>query len=163
MDELDFPAVYERHARDVYRFALYLSGDVALAEDLAAETFARAWAARDRIRLGSVKAYLLTIERNLYRDETRRPAAVSLPEHLDVADAAADPEASAGARHELRRVLAGLREIPVADREVLLMATVEGLSHHAIALALDLSEAAVKVRVHRARARLNVVLAGMEK
>ena len=163
MDGLDFPAVYERHARDVYRFALYLSGDFALAEDLAAETFARAWAARDRIRLGSVKAYLLTIARNLYRDETRRPAAVRMPDHLDVADAAADPEASASARHELRRVLAGLREIPVADREVLLMATVEGLSHQAIALALDLSEAAVKVRVHRARARLNAVLARMEK
>jgi hypothetical protein len=27
VDELDFPAVYARHARDVYRFAVYLSGD----------------------------------------------------------------------------------------------------------------------------------------
>ena len=67
MDDLDFPAVYERYNRDVYRFALYLCGEFSLAQDLTAETFARAWIARDRIRVGSVKAYLLMIARNLYR------------------------------------------------------------------------------------------------
>jgi DNA-directed RNA polymerase specialized sigma24 family protein len=36
--ELDFAALYERHARDVYRFSLYLSGNFALAEDITAET-----------------------------------------------------------------------------------------------------------------------------
>jgi DNA-directed RNA polymerase specialized sigma24 family protein len=38
VDELDFAALYERHARDVYRFSLYLSGNFALAEDITAET-----------------------------------------------------------------------------------------------------------------------------
>ena len=42
------------------------------------------------------------------------------------------------------------------------MATVEGLSHQAIAVALDLSVDAVKVRVHRARVRLNAIRAEME-
>lgn len=158
VDELDFAAVYERHARDVYRFALYLSGDFAQAQDLTAETFARAWAARDRVRVGSVKAYLLMIARNLYRDEKRRPADVSLPVNHEAPDAGAGPEASARARHELRRVLRGLRQIPESDRAVLLMATVEGLSHQAIAAALGLSVDAVKVRVHRARVRLNAAL-----
>jgi RNA polymerase sigma-70 factor, ECF subfamily len=155
VDEPDFAVVYERHARDVYRFALYLSGDSAHAQDLTAETFARAWAARDRIRVDSVKAYLLMIARNLYRDERRRPADISLPENYDAADGGVGPEASAEARHELRRVLRALREIPESDRAVLLMATVEGLSHHSIAVALGLSVDAVKVRVHRARVRLN--------
>jgi hypothetical protein len=45
---IDVAEVYERYARDVYRFALYLSGNRALAEDIASETFARAWIARDR-------------------------------------------------------------------------------------------------------------------
>jgi RNA polymerase sigma-70 factor (ECF subfamily) len=48
-----------------------------------------------------------------------------------------------------------LRELPEGDRVVLLMATVEGLSYQTIAAALDVSVAAVKVRVHRARVRLN--------
>jgi len=162
VDEPDFSAFYERHAPDVYRFSLYLSGDFALAQDLTAETFARAWVARDRIRVGSVKAYLLMIARNLYRDVRRRRAESRLADDFEVADRAPGPEAAAQARDELRRVLWALGMIPEHEREVLLMATVEGLSHHAIAIALDLSVEAVKVRVHRARARLHAVLVEME-
>jgi len=160
MDDLDFPAIYDRYGRDVYRFTLYLCGQFSLAQDLTAETFARAWLARDRIRVGTVKAYLLMIARNLYRDCKRSPEDVGLPDGLEVADDAASPEATAGARDQLQHVLRALRKIPDADREVLLMATVEGLSHHDIAAALGLSVAAVKVRVHRARVRLNAALDG---
>lgn len=91
MDEPDFTAFYERHSRDVYRFSLYLSGDFALAEDLTAETFARAWIARERIRVGSVKAYLLMIARNLYRDVMRQRADSSLPDNFEIADGAPGP------------------------------------------------------------------------
>jgi RNA polymerase sigma factor (sigma-70 family) len=66
-----FRDLYERYYRDVYRFALFLTGDVARAEDLTADTFVRAWTARDRIRHETVRAYLLTIARNLYRDSLR--------------------------------------------------------------------------------------------
>ena len=163
MDEPDFAALYRRHARDVYRFSLYLSGNLAMAEDLTAETFARAWVARERIRVGSIKAYLLMIARNLYRDAARGRTDTSLPEHLDLADSRPGPEASLQARDELQRVLSALAQIPEHEREVLLMATVEGLSHQAIAVALDLSVEAVKVRVHRARVHLNTVRAGMER
>jgi len=156
MDDLDFASVYERHARDVYRFALYLCGEFALAQDLTAEIFARACIARERIRVGSVKAYLLMIARNLYRDVKRRPENVALLADFEV-PIPPSPEA-AGARHELQRVLHALRQIPDADREVLLMATAEGLSHHDISAALGLSVDAVKVRVYRARVRLNAAL-----
>jgi DNA-directed RNA polymerase specialized sigma24 family protein len=36
-----FHELYESYSRDVYRFALYLSGDPALAEDVTSETFIR--------------------------------------------------------------------------------------------------------------------------
>jgi RNA polymerase sigma factor (sigma-70 family) len=155
VDDVDFRTVYERYGADVFRFACYLSGDFALAEDVTAETFARAWAARERIRVDSVKAYLLMIARNLCRDARRQPPDASLPDGQDVQDQAASPEATAQSRHELRRVLRALAQIPENDRAVLLMATVEGLSHQTIASMLGLSTTAVKVRVHRARVRLN--------
>ena len=66
-----FRDLYERYYRDVFRFALFLTGDVARAEDLTADTFVRAWTARDRIRQETVRAYLLTIARNLSRDSLR--------------------------------------------------------------------------------------------
>jgi len=69
---LSFHELYEQHSRDVYRFALFLSGDPAMAEDLTADTFVRAWTARGSIRDATVRAYLLTITRNLWRDRQRR-------------------------------------------------------------------------------------------
>ena len=159
MDEQDFSSIYERYSRDVYRFALYLSGDAALAQDITAETFARAWAVHDGIRVGSVKAYLLMIARNLFRDGRRRPVQVQLPDFADVRDGAASPEAAAEARQDLRSVLGALRALPELDRAILLMATLEGLSHEAVGAAVGLSTAAVKVRVHRARVTLNAARA----
>jgi len=155
VDELDFASIYERYSRDVYRFAIYLSGDLAVAQDITAETFARAWAVHEQVRVGSVKAYLLMIARNLYRDDRRKPVEARLPAAVEVRDPGRGPEAAAQARDELQVVLGALREIPELDRAALLMATVEGLSHQAIASALGLSAAAVKVRVHRARVKLN--------
>jgi len=60
-----FHDLYERYSRDVYRFALYLSGDPALADDITSETFVRVWSSREPIRFATVKGYLLTIARNL--------------------------------------------------------------------------------------------------
>ena len=62
----EFSALYERYAGDVHRFAFWLSGNATDAEELTAETFARAWAIRDRIMVKTVKAYLLTITRNTH-------------------------------------------------------------------------------------------------
>ena len=38
----DFHQLYNKYAKDIYRFALYMSGDEMVAEDITAETFARA-------------------------------------------------------------------------------------------------------------------------
>ena len=47
--EASFQALYGAHARDVHRFALFLSGDAALADDIVSETFVRLWHARARV------------------------------------------------------------------------------------------------------------------
>ena len=49
----DFGDLYRHHAQDVFRFALYLSGNHAEAEDLTAETFVRAWTAPEPIRMAT--------------------------------------------------------------------------------------------------------------
>ncbi|MCA9927507.1 MAG: hypothetical protein KC419_03475, partial [Anaerolineales bacterium] len=47
---LNFQALYESYAADVYRFALWLAGDRLEAEDITSETFIRAWTHRSPIR-----------------------------------------------------------------------------------------------------------------
>jgi RNA polymerase sigma-70 factor, ECF subfamily len=77
MDVTDFSDLYRTYAGDVHRFALFLSGDPALADDIVSETFIRLWHARARVDVATVKGYLLTIARNLFLDG-RRHAGASL-------------------------------------------------------------------------------------
>ena len=74
----DIERIYERYAKDVYRFALYLCASPSLADDITSETFVRVYTSRDPIQTTTVKAYLFTIARNLYMDERRRAARGSL-------------------------------------------------------------------------------------
>jgi RNA polymerase sigma-70 factor (ECF subfamily) len=154
---IDFGGVFERYSQDIYRFALYLSGDPSLAEEICQETFVRAWVTPGAIRGGTVKAYLLRIARNLYRDELLRKA-----RQAALADGVLDPkpgpEAILRGRLELDAVLRALQVLSEMDRAALLMSAQDGLSYAEIAATLDVSVAAVKVRIHRARLRLKQVL-----
>ena len=151
---IDFSGLYERYAQDVYRFALYLCGDPVYAQDIAAETFVRAWVTPGEIRVGSVKAYLFMIARNLYRaglKQAQRQADLE----AELADPAPGPEVVAGDRLELQAVLSALQQLPEVDRAALLMHVLDGLPYEEIGAALGLSVPAVKVKVHRARLKLN--------
>jgi RNA polymerase sigma-70 factor, ECF subfamily len=154
MDDTDFHALYERHARDVARFAYYLCGDRSQAEDLAAEAFARAWAALDDVRAATMKAYLFAIVRNLARENARRDARRTQIDAREP-DRRPGPANVAGDRLELEATLAALQRLPESDRAVLLMRAQDGLSHEEIAAALGLSVVAVRVKVHRARLALH--------
>jgi RNA polymerase sigma-70 factor (ECF subfamily) len=148
-----FHDLYAQYSRDVYRFALYLSGDAALADDVTSETFIRVWSSPERIRLATVKGYLLTIARNLCLMERRRSSRhLSLDETVPSKNDSALRQAEV--KDELARVLRALQELPEADRAALLMRADEGLAYEEIAAALELPVATVKVKVHRARLKL---------
>jgi RNA polymerase sigma-70 factor, ECF subfamily len=151
-----FHELFEKHARDVYRFALYLSGDPALADDVTSETFIRLWSSAEPVRLATVKAYLLTIARNLCLMERRRSSRGQSLEET-VLDSGPGVVRQVEARDELDRVLRALQEFPEVDRAALLMRADEGLSYEEIAAALGIPVATAKVKVHRARLKLSKV------
>jgi RNA polymerase sigma-70 factor (ECF subfamily) len=150
---VDFADLYREHAADVRRFALYLSGDAALADDLVSEVFVRVWTARDRVDLTTVRAYLFAIVRNLFlkhrRDQGRR-----LPLNERMATGEPDPERRMSDLSNWRAVVASLAKLPEIDRAALLMRADEGLPYEEIAAALGISTAAAKVKVHRSRLKL---------
>src|SRR5919198_1042669 len=70
----EFERLYELHARPLYGFLAYRTGDRVLAEDLLADTFERVLRSRTRFdpRRGSEKRWLYAIALNLLRDNLRR-------------------------------------------------------------------------------------------
>jgi RNA polymerase sigma factor (sigma-70 family) len=145
-----FHEVYERHYPAVYRLALFLTGVPAQAEDLASETFVRAWSARHRIRYATVRAYLLTITRNLYRDQQRAGQTfVELSEQMSDREPPSDVRLEQGS--VLREARTRLAHAAPGDRRALLLYAVGELSYIEIASRLGVSLNAVKARIARAR------------
>jgi RNA polymerase sigma-70 factor (ECF subfamily) len=149
----DFSALYRKYGPEVFRFALYLSGEHAEAEDIAAETFARASASPEAIRAATVKGYLFTIARHLFLQGLRKKS-----RHVELSTDVPDPQpgqrAQSEQKAELRAVLARLQTLPEIDRAALLMRSLDEMSYEEIALALGISLSAAKVKVHRARRAL---------
>jgi RNA polymerase sigma-70 factor (ECF subfamily) len=149
----DFAELYRHHSADVFRFALYLSGNRSEAEDITAETFVRAWTAPEPIRSETVRGYLLTIARNLFLQSLRRKSRhVELPDGL--IDSSPGPQVRAELDSEVTAALEALQRLPEIDRSALLMRAADEMSYEEIARALGLTLAAVKVKIHRARLRL---------
>jgi len=148
-----FTELYGNHARAVYQFALYLSGDPALAEDIVSETFLRIWDSAAVVRMETVRGYLFTIARNLFlHDLRRRKKQDPLEDRLqDHPAAAASAVRELESKEALRDMLAALQTLPETDRAALLMRAQEGVSYEEIARILGLSLSSVKVKIHRAR------------
>lgn len=152
----DFDALYRQYAGNVYRFALSLSGNRAVAEDITSETFVRVWTARDRLDLTTVIGYLLTIARRLYLqgvsgDQRRGPLE---PLESEPADPRPSPADEAAGRADLDAVLTDLQTLAEPDRAALLMRAEDELAYEEIGSALGITPGAAKVKVHRARQKL---------
>jgi len=153
----DFSALYQKYAPDVFRFALYLSGNHGEAEDITSETFVRAWTSSAHIEMATLRGYLFTIARNLFlqgkrKSSRHRALDETLPDHRP------GPYDRVEQRAQLDAVIARLQKLPEVDRAALLMRALEGSPYEEIARALGISIASAKVKVHRAR----LALAGEE-
>jgi len=156
---LDFDTVYREYAPRIRRFVLFLSGDEALADDVTAETFVRVWSTRETVRHDTLRAFLFTIARNLFLQTTRERGR----QHeltSEARDPAPGPDAVAIGRIDLTRVRAVLDGLEENDRVALLLRAQEGLSYDEIAQSLRITPAAARVRVHRARRRLQEAMEG---
>ena len=154
--DADFTDLYRAHLRDVYSYSYYRVGDHHDAEDLTEQTFLQAYRHFERAQRESdgrpLRPWLIRIAHNLaanyYRDRSRRPQT-----HLEDAAILSAPHETADlveGRQELQEVLEGVAELPDDRREALIMRFALGMDNREIARALDRSEGATKVLIHRA-------------
>jgi RNA polymerase sigma-70 factor, ECF subfamily len=149
----DFALLYKKYAPDVFRFALYLCGNRAEAEDIVSETFVRVWTSAETVRTETVKGLLFTIARNLFLKQLKHSA-----RSAERPDAIADPTPGADICLEQRDqagvVFRAMQNLPQMSRAALVMRAIDGLAYSEIARVLGISEVSAKVKVHRARAAL---------
>jgi RNA polymerase sigma-70 factor (ECF subfamily) len=158
---LDFQDLYEAYAVEVCRFAHWLAGDGAEAEDITSETFIRAWTHNTPIRTETLKAYLFTIARNYYLEKQRKQKR-KVPLEAVHPDPVPGPEAVVEAQLELMRVQRILQALPEIDRIAFVLRVQHELPYAEIARILSLSLTAAKVKVHRVRKKILAACAGKE-
>ena len=154
----------EIHSPAVYRLALRLMENEEEAEDVVQETFFNAFKAIDSFEgRSSLGTWLYRITYNAAMMRLRRPA----PQMLSVDETLSSETQFAVPRQlfdwcclpeedfendEVRLELEGaIREMPESLKSVFILRELEGLSTADTAATLDLSEGAVKVRLHRGR------------
>lgn len=152
-DTTTFHELYERHAGELHRFAVWLSGDADVAKDIVAETFARVWTSDEPLRMESVRAYLFTIARNIHRQMTRTERRM-VRLHEEHQPAVHEPDRGSDAADELAVVLQELKKFPAADRRVMMLKVDKERSYEEISRETGLSIAAIKVKIHRMRRAL---------
>ena len=155
-----FDALVRGYSGDLFRYAYWLCGEEALAQDLVQESFLRAWRSLDSLReTGAAKAWLITILRReharLY--ERKTPQLVDVNEIDVVEDREALTPEGAG---EDALIRAAMLKLDVKYREPLLMQVLGGFSCEEIARELNISSAAVMTQLFRARQKLKAILGG---
>jgi RNA polymerase sigma factor (sigma-70 family) len=148
-----FERLYERHVRDVYRYAAAMLGTATDAEDVTQTTFLNAYRAfTTGTRPEKPQSWLIAIAHNVcrqrFRQAQRRPHEVAFDERIG--EGTTD-DASAPTAEDLRRALS---ELPPNQRAALIMRELEGCSYAEIAGVLEISVSALETLLFRARRAL---------
>ncbi len=157
-------ALVRDYSTTLYRVAYSVTRNSGEAEDVVQETFLRVLRHKNKLtELRDPRVWLVRIAWNLVLDRKRRSK--TRPETQDIedlvrilpaGDLSADKALIAAQQHA--RILHLIDELPVKEREVLLLSAVEELSTAQIAMVLDITESTVRSRIFRARRALAVKL-----
>ncbi|MFD8095185.1 RNA polymerase sigma factor [Streptomyces malaysiensis] len=156
-----FRQLFDEYASVVYRHAVRLTGDWAMADDIVSLTFLEAWRLRERLFPGddSPRPWLLGIATNVTRNTARaarrhQAALARLPPPGPVPDFADEVARRLADTEELAAAQRALRTMRRGEREVFTLCVWEGLDAATAAEALGVAVGTVRARLSRARKRL---------
>ena len=160
-DRNAFGELVSLHYSGVVRVVYRLCGDTGLAEDMAQETFLRAWLNLPSFRpQSSLRNWLYRIAVNATLDVLRRRTDEPLEDEADqmYPDQAAGPETSLIEKERVALLQLAMHSLPEAARSVLVLREYGSLSYQEIASVLDIPVGTVMSRLNYARNRLRELL-----
>lgn len=160
-DRNAFGELVRIHYPGVVQVVYRLSSDAGLAEDIAQETFLRAWINLHSFHpSSSLRNWLFRIAVNAALDVLRRRPEEALEDEAAqmLPDQAEDPETALIEKERMTLLQKAMQALPEAARSVLILREYGGLSYHEIASVLDVPLGTVMSRLNYARNRLRELL-----
>ncbi len=161
---IDFTISYNRYRKKLYNFALRMTGDRMLAEDIVQTVFLRFWKQMNGIRNSSaVIFWLYKAARNEiyahFRSKNRNNERIAGEDTGDLQiPGETDIENSFILNETKEMVLAAIAALPDEQKEVVLLKEYTGLSYDEIAAVCGIEAALVKSRLYSARQKLIKIL-----
>src|ERR1700722_13865462 len=155
-----FVEVVRRHEVAIHAY-LARRADYQVADDLLAEVWVRAFAARSGYdtRCGDARPWLYGIARNILREHWRT---TSVDERAAIIETRVDPWDGVNERldstERAKAIMSAVRTLPAAERAVLLLVAWEQLTPAEAARALGVPPGTARSRLHRARCALRQAL-----
>jgi RNA polymerase sigma-70 factor (ECF subfamily) len=150
-----FRSFYRTQRKKLFGYLMRLTGNYQLASDIMQESFA-CYLEHYGPQTQNV-SLLFTIARNLVWDNTRKKTNNKEIEN-NIEDVTFNPEEQLLVRESYRNVLSAMQKLKKSQRDLLALTVSSDLSYREIANILGISEANVKVKVHRARILLKELL-----
>jgi RNA polymerase sigma-70 factor (ECF subfamily) len=166
-DRAAFDEIVRRTYRNVFSLAVRLTGNEDDASDVTQEVYVRAFKAIKRFRGDAqISTWLYRICANCsstFLKKRSRHRHAELDSESSIADPHpdADPTLQVEGSDIRARVDQAIRQLPERLRSVVVLRDAYDLSHQEIAEELDITESAAKVRLHRARKKLQSALGGL--
>ncbi|MEA5152613.1 MAG: sigma-70 family RNA polymerase sigma factor [Oscillospiraceae bacterium] len=161
-----YEALVTEYQKNVYNLALRMTGNPEDAADMSQEAFIKAYSSLALFRGDSkFSVWLYRIVSNVCLDHLRRQSrrqtlSLSVEDdegdeaQIDIPDLSQSPEELLERQLTREAVRRGLDSLPPAQRQILLLREIQGLSYEEISAALNIDEGTVKSRIFRARKKL---------
>ena len=157
-DRNAFGILIERYSDALYRHAYGMTGSADVAEDILQVSFIKAFHHLGEVR-GRFDAWVFRIVANGCKDWLKNIRRTHLSYEEDDQPSSFETPEEELDRGEMRRDLdTALAALPDSLREAFVMKHVEGRSYEEMAVLLDATVGALKMRVHRAREALQKLL-----
>lgn len=159
-DRPAFAVLVERYWERLYRWLCRLTRDGNVAEDIAQETFLKAFAGVNSFRAGSnFRAWLFRIAHNNFVNQRRAIRHNRQPLVPEIAEEPRGPVGEMLSREAMQLIAEAVAKLPSDFRGALTLRVEEGLSFRDIAEVMGITEETARWRVFKARQKLMAVLA----
>jgi len=156
LNKKDYHTAVNDLSDSLYRFAIKLSKDEALAQDLVQEAYEKVWIKKDTIQAEKVKSYLFRTVFNQFLDGKKRNKVISVDEYHT--EPTFHQETS-----DLKEVLnKALSTLPSIQKSAILLRDYEGYNYEEIGEILELNTSQVKVYIYRGRKQLQNYIGKLE-
>ncbi|MDD3656677.1 MAG: sigma-70 family RNA polymerase sigma factor [Atribacterota bacterium] len=172
-----FSFLVEKYKNMVYQLALRMTGNYHDSEDIAQESFLKAYRSLHQYNPAySFSSWLYKITLNIIRDRMRKKdLTIPFSAQQEVDDETANavfhnhnelktnPEEWQVQQEHKNELQAAIKTLPLAQREIIVLRHMQNLSYHEIAKVTNIPLNSVKVRLHRARVQLKDILQNIKK